>query len=105
MRRRIRYLELTHDIKPDARKEVLRHCGHCTAKLFLEVRASVENAVVPEPSLSPSPCTPCEPPPSKRARSAQECVQELQNLKQLLDEGLLTADEFANLKGRLLNGD
>ena len=44
-------------------------------------------------------------PPQKRRRTVQECVQELKELKELLDQGLLEQAEFADLKGRLLNGE
>ena len=34
-----------------------------------------------------------------------ECLQELRELKQLLDEGAVTQEEYTGLKTRLLNGD
>ena len=40
-----------------------------------------------------------------RVRTAQECLQELVQLKGLLDAGALTEEEFADLKVRLLRGD
>ena len=44
-------------------------------------------------------------PAAKRPRIAQECLQELKDLKQLLDAGVLNAEEFAELKARLLRSD
>ena len=43
-----------------------------------------------------------ETPAEKRPRTAAACVQELKDLKALLDAGLLTDDEFQRLKQQLL---
>lgn len=122
MEKRIHYVRLHHSIPEAERKEILRHCGHCTARLYLEGRAQLEAAPVrrlsgkqhPMPAAAGHP-TPvgCSSsshsgapgsggPAPKRARSAAACVQELKDLKGLLDAGVLTADEFQRLKGRLL---
>ncbi len=41
----------------------------------------------------------------KRPRTAADCIQELTDLKQHLDAGALTPEEFQGLKTRLLRGD
>ena len=46
-----------------------------------------------------------EPPLRRRRLSAHDCLQELRELKGLLDCGALSGDEFEQLKARLLNGD
>ena len=43
MDRRIRYIFLQHGVAPDEREEVTRHCGHCTARLYLKGRAGPNN--------------------------------------------------------------
>ena len=43
--------------------------------------------------------------PLKKARTAAECVKELVDMKQLLDHGVLSPEEFTDLKARLLRGD
>ena len=109
MRKRIKYFTLRHEIPEGKRQEVLRVCPHCTARVYLEGRATLDNR---QETLLASPCTPpsqpsflANGPDAKRARTATQCVQELKDLKLLLDSGVLTAEEFSNLKGRLLRGE
>ena len=117
MRRRIKYMVLDWVIPDTQRQEVLNPCGHCTARLYLEGRAVHDGG----PALALAPRRPTPPdnhpratdaaatasaaPAAKRPRIAQECLQELKDLKQLLDAGVLNAEEFAELKARLLRGD
>ena len=121
MRRRILYFHLTYSVPEEARQEVLGHCGHCTAKLFLEGRTVLDGVSVPSPLavLSPvtqpsqssgqplllSQCTQLDGPAPKRPRTVAECVNELKSLKELLDAGALTQEEFTDLKGKLLRGE
>ena len=44
-------------------------------------------------------------PEQKKRRTVQECVAELKDLKELLDGGVLTHEEFKDLKEKLLRGD
>ena len=39
MEKRINYVRMEYAIPEAERQEVLRHCGHCTARLYLEGRA------------------------------------------------------------------
>ena len=43
--------------------------------------------------------------PRPKARTAAEYIQELKDLKDLLDAGTLNTDGFADLKAKLLRGD
>ena len=43
-------------------------------------------------------------PPAKKPRTAAESVKELTDLSVLLGEGLLSREEFADLKQKLLSG-
>ena len=103
MRKRIRYLTMSVDIPDEQREEVLHHCGHCTARLYLEGRATLDAPRPPPPPLPPPLAD--DQPQAKRQRTAQECLQELKDLKQLLDVGALDLEEFTGLKTRLLRGD
>ena len=46
-----------------------------------------------------------EEPRPKRQRTAAQCVKELQELKVLVDVGVVDPTEFAQLKARLLSGN
>lgn len=110
MRKRIHYLHLTRPIPEDQRKEVLQHCGHCSARLYLEGKASFQRPFPFQQQPSPLPRSPLVPderrePGAKKRRTVQDCLQELQDLKQLLDAGVLSQREFSDLKERLLKGD
>ena len=110
MRKRIKYFCLRHPIPEEHRQEVLRYCGHCAARVYLEGKALLDNPQnLPSPTAPPPPAVGSlansEEPLRKKPRTAGECVQELKDLKALLDSGALTSDEFADLKGRLLRGD
>ena len=113
MRKRIRYLHLTVTIPEHLRQEVLRVCPHCTAKLYLEGRATLDRPAAQAPlqnlAAEPPPAlllgAPSSEPAPKRRRTAAECLKELKELKELVDAGVLKDDEFENLKQRLLNGD
>ncbi|CAK0903598.1 unnamed protein product [Prorocentrum cordatum] len=113
MDRRIRYCFCTYTVPTEERQEALKHCAHCTARLYLEGGQTLD-----APAAEPA-----EPPPAgaapggsrpgpeggqsapKRARTAAECVAELVAMKGLLDNGLLSADEFQHLEHNLLNGN
>ena len=85
-----------HSIPEEDRVEVLKHCGHCTSELILEGREElVEQAVGAPPSEAD--------PVPKRPRSVRECLQELKDLKELLDAGALSPGEFESLKTKLLS--
>ena len=67
-------------------------------------QAAPAHAAPPAPSAGPQRQADGQPAP-KRPRTALECLRELQQLKELLDAGLLSRQEFEDLKGRLLRGD
>ena len=98
MRKRIKYFTLVHEIPDDHRQEVLRVCPFCSARLYLKGKA---NPVAPQP-VPPTPFQQGAEPSGKRRRTAAECVQELKDLKTLLDSGALDAEEFTELKARLI---
>ena len=106
MQKRIKYFRLTWQIPEGEREEVLRVCAHCTARLYLEGKPLLDS---PAGSAGAQPQTRlpanADEPAPKRPRTASECVRELQELKALLDSGLLSKQEFADLKGRLLSGN
>jgi hypothetical protein len=103
MDRRILYLYFTYSLKQDEREEVTRHCGFCTARLYLEGKTLLDTSSAAAPPAGSAGDAAGR--PAKRHRSARACVEELKDLKDLLDCGLLTAAEFAGLKEKLLNGD
>ena len=113
MRKRIMYMHLGQQIPEENLQEVLHHCGHCSAQLYLEGNGHRPLPAGRNRALSNTAAAPAVPPqvemlaepPQKRRRTVQECVQELKELKELLDQGLLEQAEFADLKGRLLNGE
>ena len=120
MRKRIQYFFLAAQIPEHLVVEVLNHCGHCFARLYVEGKLSPaqfqqqaalaqQQALLAQPQPSqPSLAQPqfsaAEPAPKKR-RTATECVEELKNLQGLLQAGLLSQEEFQGLKQRLLSGD
>ncbi len=107
MRKRIRYLVLKFPIPEDMRQEVLRVCPHCSAKVYLEGRCVLDQGVAPPAAparLAPQPPPQNNEPSPKRPRTAKDCLQELKGLKELLDNGALSQQEFADLKARLLAG-
>ena len=100
-------------VKEEDRQEVTRHCGFCTARLFLEGRAALD---APAPAASDPPALPAaaaeragsassSEPARKKPRTASDCLQELKDLKALLDQDLLTPAECADLKAKILRGD
>ena len=112
MNKRICYFHMTYQVPEVERKEVLRHCGHCTAKFYLEdgvgesaAAAGSLPVAAPSSSSSATPASASVAAAAKRPRTAMECVAELRDLKQMLDQGLLTFEEFSGLKTRLLNGE
>eukprot|EP00959_Pyramimonas_sp_CCMP1952_P461573 9481807-Pyramimonas_sp.AAC.1 len=100
MDRRIRYFFCTYTVPTEERQEVLKHCAHCTARLYLEGRQTLdapaaEPAEPPPAGAAPGGSRPGPEggqPAPKRARTAAECVAELVAMKGLLDNGLLSAD-------------
>ena len=107
MRTRICYLRLTYELPDDRREEVgCTVCGHCSARVYLEGKDFLDGANNYKPLEQPSLTQQLgEEPPAKRRRTAQECVRELVQLKELLECSLLTQAEFADLKEKLLQGD
>ena len=115
MRTRMCYLELKHSIPEHAREEVLRVCPHCAAKLYLEGRAVLDAAppalpALPAPApallaLPPAPASLNEERAAKRQRPASVRLQELKDLKALLDDDLLSLEEFGCLRTELLTQD
>ena len=104
---RILYRYLTHSIPEEEREEVTQHCGHCTAKLFLEGKtapAALNPAGPAEAPVAPGRSANANEPAPKRQRTAGDCVAELRELKELKDGNLLTQAEFLDLKARLLEG-
>jgi hypothetical protein len=105
MEARILYRHFQYSIPEDERQEVTRHCGHCSARLYLEGRAWLDGGRrASAPAVADGPANLSAEPAPKRQRTAQECLAELRELKELLDGGLLTTEEFADLKKRLLEG-
>ena len=111
MHKRIRYLELIHEVKDEDRQETSAVvCGHCSARVYLEGKNFLDaaNNYKPpqrQPSQLRDPPSGLQGPAPKRQRTAQECVAELVDLKLLLDSHVLTPAEFKDLKERLLRGD
>ena len=83
-----------------------RTCS-CTFKLYLEGRNTLDTPAAER--VAPEAASSTEllhgEPQAKRRRTAQECVQELLHLKELVDSNLLTMEECADLKAKLLSGD
>jgi hypothetical protein len=104
MRKRIVYFTLCHTIPEESRKEVLRVCPHCSARVYLEGKALLD---CPIASHSPSLDTVLggEGRPAKRQRSRSECFKDLRELKSLLDDGVVTQNEFEKLKANLIAGN
>ena len=101
------YRYLTHSIPEEEKEELAQHCGHCTAKLFLEGKttpAALNPAPLAEAPAAPGRSANANEPTPKRQRTAADCVAELGQLKELLDGNLLTQAEFLDLKARLLEG-
>ena len=97
MRKRIKYFVLQHPIPEEKREEVTRVCPHCTARLYLEGKTTLDAAPA-HPTLEAQQAEPnagFAQPPAKRPRTAAECVNELKDLKGLLDSGALTPEEFS----------
>ena len=111
MRTRVKYFQFSHTI-PEAERKEVKSCGACGARLYLEGKS-----VLPEPISGDPPPTASSssheashsavvvPPAAKKAKTAAETVQELKDLKELKDQGLVDSPEFKNLKGRILRGD
>ena len=103
---RILYRYLHHSIPEEDRQEVTAHCGHCTAKLFLEGKTALDApraADAPQPADRPAAAS--SEPAAKRQRTARECVAELKELKELLDCGVLSQSQFLDLKRRVLEDE
>ena len=83
------------------RKDRRSKFSGCLARLYLEGKA---NPVTPQP-VPPTPFQQGAELSSKRWRTAAECVQELKDLKTLLESGALDVEEFTEFKARLLRGD
>ena len=113
MGKRIDYITLTAQIPENEREEVLHHCGHCTAKLFLEGREQLDRPPTHRVrgKKRPLSAAPAHSPPvqlathaqrSQQLQSAQTCLAELERAKALFDAGVLTPAELQALKSRLL---
>ena len=103
MRKRIRYMELKHATPDGQREEILHHCGHCSARLFLEGRhvldapphAVLEALRLPqEQQADTQQQAGSQEPQRKRQHTVHKCLQELTDAKLLLDAEALTQDEF-----------
>jgi hypothetical protein len=106
MRKRIKYLTVTHQIPAEQRKEVLAVCPHCSARLYLEGKELLDNpAAQPLADLASVHHTTSEERAAKRQRTAADCVQELLGLKSLFEAGVLSVAELEDLKAKLLRGD
>ena len=104
MRKRVKYLELFHEIPEEQRKAVKDACAHCSARVYLDGRDVVE-AVGAAQASSFSSGSAAEPRAPKRPRTTADCLKELMDLKALTDAGLLSAEEAQALKAKLLAGD
>ena len=107
MRKRIKYIHLSHEIPEGERKEVAKVCSQCSARLYLEGKALVDN-----PQAQPAPIEAGVLPGAigreivaKRPRCVSECVKELRDLKVLFDTGMLSEAEVAGRKAKLLAGE
>ena len=98
----LKYLHFRHELSQDEREEVTRHCGFCTAKLYLEGKLALNAPAAAPPANSP---VPSGGPPLKKRCTVRECVEKLRDLNELLDCGLLTSAEFTCLKEKLLKGE
>jgi len=105
MRKRIKYCTLQWQIPEGSREEVTRVCPHCTARLYLGAAPLLDNPAAPAQAVAAAPPSCSVARAAKRQRTVAECVPELRNLKNLFDVGVLTEEEFADLKARLLRGD
>ena len=125
MNKRVKYIELHWQIPEEQVKEVTKVCGHCSARLYLEGKNAAPNIpaaalpssvpsasavaalprVPPAGSSPPAPAAHAQGPPAKKARTANDVVQRLTELKALLDNGSISPWDFFSLKTRLLNGD
>ena len=110
MRKRILYFKLFHQIPEDQRQEVLRVCPHCTATLYLEGKALLDNptssAGQSSDAASSAPSSSAlftSAPPPKRVRLTDSTVKQLKDAKDLLDLGVLTQPEFEELKAKVLS--
>ena len=79
--------------------------GHCAAKLYLEGSGAAPSPGDAAGAGHGSNDTAHAAQPAKRRRIAAECLQELKGLKELMDGGLLTRQEFDSLKEKLLQGE
>ena len=95
-----------HSIPEEQRKEILRHCAHCAARLYLEGKPLLDEHAGPAPhdiARPPIRLVEVGPPQPQRHRSATECIHELRELKALLDSGAVSQDEYSDVKARLLD--
>ena len=77
---------------------------HCSARVYLEGKPLLDNPGLNEPVASAADASSSER-PTKRPRTATDCVQELLQLKRLFEAGVLSLAELEDLKQRLLRGD
>ena len=125
MQKRVRYMHLSYTVPAEERTEVPRPCGFCSARLYLEGRGASEEETrvlaiagpaAPDVLALEGPDAPpaqgggsgaavASEPLAKRPRTGAECVQQLLDLKKLLDAGLVSEPEFQELKARVLRGD
>ena len=96
-------MTLTHAYAEDERQEC-KQCAVCGAQVYLEGVWPARVLPLSETgaALPPQPATN---PPAKRRRTATEVIHELSQAKSLLDAGVLTQDQFDELKRRLSDGE
>jgi len=100
-RKRFQYFSLTKEIPEGKVQEVLKTCGHCAARLFLEGKAPAAGQAAPAATLARAAAS-NSPLPKRRRLSPEEVVKELKDLQGLLATGLLSQEEVHSLKRRLL---
>ena len=96
MQKRIRYFA-------DQRREVLKVCPRCGARLYLEGKTSLDNPASSSVQAADSAADGLSgPPPPKRPRLTDDAVRQLKDAKDLLDLGILLQVEFEELKAKVL---
>ena len=88
MRNRITYVNL-HHVFEEADRQEAEPCAACGAWFYLE-------------SCYPPPSRELATPQAKRARTVQSAVEELKELKNLLESNVIDLSEFQRLKGLLM---
>jgi len=69
----------------------------------IESNTPTEKHVTPVMIRSTTPARPQQPAPSSAASNQQDTIHQLQQLKELLDNGVLTQEEFIRQKSKILD--